>query len=54
MVKWYIAMLLGDLSNTKEAAERVLPTLFRLMSKNEGVFVRSWSVVSLCIIGKKY
>ena len=38
MVKWHIAMLLGDLSNAQETAEKVLPTLFRLMSRDEGVF----------------
>ena len=54
MVKWHIAMLLGNLSTTQEIGEKVLPVLFRLMQECEGVFVRSWSIVSLCVIGKKY
>ncbi len=54
MVKWHIAMLLGNLATTQEVGGKVLPTLFRLMGESEGVFVRSWSIVSLCVIGKKY
>ena len=54
MVKWHIAMLLGNLSTTQEIGEKVLPVLFKLMQECEGVFVRSWSIVSLCVIGKRY
>ena len=54
MVKWHIAMLLGNLSTTQEAGEKVLSTLFKLAEASEGIFTRSWSIVSLCIIGKKY
>jgi len=54
MVKWHLAMLLGALAGSEEEARRVLPALYVFIQEPEGVFVRSWAIVSLCRIGCSY
>jgi HEAT repeat protein len=53
MVRWHVAMILGHLACYEEVVEQVAPTLLRLL-EDGSVFVRSWAIVSLCIIGRKY
>ncbi len=53
MVKMHIAMLLGHLVVCDEKIEEIVSALLRLLD-DESAFTRSWSIVSLCIIGKKY
>lgn len=53
MVKWHLAMIFGNLALTEEEAKGVMPPLSTLL--NDGsVFVKSWAIVSLTLIGKKY
>lgn len=55
MVKWHIAMVLGNISHIARLADSSSEILLHLLkSDGEGVFVKSWSIVSLTIIGKKY
>jgi len=53
MVRWHGAMILGHLACYEEVVDQVMPTLLGLL-KDGSVFVRSWAIVSLCIIGRKY
>jgi hypothetical protein len=53
MVKMHIAMLLGHLVVCDQKIEQIASALLRLLD-DESAFTRSWSIVSLCIIGKKY
>lgn len=53
MVRWHVAMILGHLACYEEVVDQVTPTLLGLL-EDGSVFVRSWAIVSLCIIGRKY
>ena len=52
MVKWHLAMIFGNTAFAVRDIEPVVSALFRLL-KDESVFVRSWAVSSLCIIGRR-
>lgn len=51
MVKWHLAMIFGNLSVIGMELDMVTSTLFQLL-EDVSVFVRSWSISSLCIIGR--
>jgi HEAT repeat protein len=51
MVKWHIAMILGNVYSTTTESDLVIRTLSTLL-KDDSVFVRSWAIVSLCLIGR--
>ncbi len=51
MVRWHIAMIFGN--TTGKEVDDVVSVLFHLL-EDESVFVVSWSIVSLCILGGKY
>jgi HEAT repeat protein len=50
MVRFHLAMLLGYLEVEEETKNEIIKTLFYLL-KDDSVFVVSWSIVSLTIIG---
>lgn len=52
MVKWHLAMIFGNMTFPEREINLVIPTLFHLL-EDDSVFVRSWSIVSLCIIGRR-
>lgn len=52
MVKWHLAMIFGNIPLERET-DAVVSTLFHLL-KDESAFVKSWSIVSLTILGRKY
>jgi HEAT repeat protein len=52
MVRWHIAMIFGDLPNSDERLEPSLDTLYHLLA-DPSVFVKSWAIVSLAILGRK-
>lgn len=52
MVRFHIAMILGHLSMYQEHVDEITATLLQLLGDNS-VFVKSWTIVSLCIIGRK-
>jgi hypothetical protein len=52
MVKWHIAMMLGNMEFPKEEIDRVLPSLYLLL-EDESVFVKSWAMVSLVFWGRR-
>ena len=52
MVKWHLAMIFGNIASEEEIDD-VVSVLSQLL-KDESVFVKSWSIVSLCIIGQQY
>ena len=53
MVRWHIAMIFGHLSLYEEKINEITNVLLHLL-QDESVFVRSWAIVSLCIVGRKY
>lgn len=53
MVRWHIAMIFGYLSIYEEKINEIANILLHLL-QDESVFVRSWAIVSLCIVGRKY
>jgi hypothetical protein len=53
MVKMHLAMIFGHLAMYEESLGELLSTLLYLLDDGS-VFTRSWAVVSLCIIGRKY
>jgi HEAT repeat protein len=53
MVKWHLAMIFGNLTLPEEKLSPVISTLFRML-EDKSVFVRSWSIVSLTILGRTY
>jgi len=53
MVKWHLAMMFGNLPLPAEKVNAVIPTLF-LMLDDTSIFVKSWSIVSLTILGQKH
>jgi hypothetical protein len=53
MVRWHIAMILGHLAIYEEHIDQLTSTLLGLL-RDKSVFVKSWSIVSLCIIARIY
>jgi len=53
MVRWHIAMILGHLSNYKDKIDIMTKALLELID-DKSILVKSWSIVSLAIIGKRY
>jgi len=53
MVRWHLAMIFGYLSINEENVEDITSVLLQLL-QDESVFVRSWAIVSLCIVGRQY
>jgi HEAT repeat protein len=53
MVKMHVAMILGHLADHEEKVEEMTCALLDLL-QDESVFVRSWAIVSLCLVGRIY
>jgi hypothetical protein len=53
MVKMHLAMIFGHLTVYAEHIDTLCRALFDLLG-DAGVFAKSWAIVSLCIIGRKY
>lgn len=53
MVRWHLAMILGYLSFSDTYIDKIRNALLHLLDDGS-VFVRSWSIVSLCIIARIY
>jgi hypothetical protein len=53
MVRWHLAMTLGNLALYEEDADAMFECLLDLI-KDRRVFVISWAIVSLCIFGRLY
>jgi hypothetical protein len=53
MVKMHIAMLFGHLAIYEDKIDKLYDALLELLQA-ESVFARSWAIVSLCIIARKY
>lgn len=53
MVRWHMAMLLGDLIIFDEAVNDIQDTLEQLL-KDNSPFVKSWAISGLTILGRKY
>lgn len=52
MVRWHLAMIFGNTAFTVGDIEPIVSALQRLL-KDESVFVRSWAISSLCLIGRR-
>jgi HEAT repeat protein len=53
MVRWHIAMILGYLAIYPDKVSEIGPVLLELLD-DQSVFVKSWSITSLSIIGRNY
>jgi HEAT repeat protein len=53
MVRWHMAMVFGNLNYPKGKADLAVATLLKML-KDESVFVRSWALTSLAVLGRKY
>jgi len=53
MVRWHLAMIFANLSIFEEIIDQTLSVLYDLLD-DPAVFVKSWAISSLCIIGKHY
>lgn len=53
MVRWHLAMIFGNLSLFPGETDRLVEALYALLG-DESVFVRSWAIASLCLIGRDY
>ncbi len=53
MVKMHLAMIFGHFAMYEERLRELVSALLDLLDEGS-VFARSWAVVSLCIIGRKY
>ncbi|UCD99557.1 MAG: hypothetical protein JSV42_02180 [Chloroflexota bacterium] len=53
MVKMHLAMVFGHLAVFDDVIEQLLAVSYRLL-EDPSVFTRSWAIVSLCIIGRKF
>jgi len=51
MVRWHLAMVLGNLAVLQEQTDTIILSLFHLLG-DKSVFVRSWTIASLCILGR--
>ena len=52
MVKWHMAMIFGNLTVLDTQQDLIYETLIKML-KDESVFVRSWAIVSLTILGRR-
>jgi len=52
MVRWHLAMIFGNTAFTVGDIEPIVFALQRLL-KDESVFVGSWAISSLCLIGRR-
>lgn len=52
MVKWHLAMLFAAIPLSEKEIDAVIYALFHFL-EDESVFVKSWSIVSLTILGRK-
>ena len=52
MVKWHLAMIFGNMMFSEKETSTVVSALFHLLEE-ESVFVKSWAIVSLTILGRK-
>jgi HEAT repeat protein len=53
MARFHIAMILGHLAPYSDLVDDIAGMLFELLD-DESAFVRSWAIVGLCIVGRKY
>jgi len=53
MVRWHLAMLLGNVAAFEEYVQVIISTLLDLL-QDDSAFVRSWAIASLCIVGRQY
>lgn len=53
MVKMHLTMIFGHLAMYEERLSELISALLNLLD-NGSVFTRSWAIVSLCIIARKY
>jgi HEAT repeat protein len=53
MVRMHLAMIFGHLSIYEELVEDLISTLLHMLD-DHSVFTKSWAIVSLCIIARKY
>ena len=53
MVMMHVAMMLGHMVVCGEKIDEITSTLLGLLD-DESAFTKSWAIVSLCIIGRKY
>jgi len=53
LVKMHLAMIFGHLAVYPELIEQLKPPLIDFLD-DDSVFTRSWTIVSLCIIARKY
>jgi hypothetical protein len=53
MVRMHLAMIFGHLAMYEERLNELISGLLYLLDDGS-VFTRSWSIVSLCIIGRRY
>ena len=53
MVRWHLAMMLGHQALYQEQVDEISKALLESL-KDESVFVKSWVIVSLCIVGRLY
>ena len=52
MVRWHFAMIFANIALSGKETDAIISSLFHLL-KDESVFVRSWSIASLAILGRK-
>jgi len=50
MVRWHLAMIFGNLPNTQNS---MLSTLLHMLN-DRSVFVASWAIVSLAVLGRRH
>jgi len=53
MVRWHLAMIFANLPLPAEKVDEIVSTLFRML-EDKSVFVKSWSIVSLTILGRTH
>jgi hypothetical protein len=52
MVRWHMAMILGNLPLSSGTEGQVFTTLFQMLA-DPAVFVKSWAIASLTVLGRK-
>jgi len=53
VVRFHLAMLLGHLAGSSDEIDAITKALMELL-QDKGAFVKSWTIASLCIIGRLY
>jgi HEAT repeat protein len=53
MVRWHLAMIFGNLALFPEWCDSLVRTLVEMLD-DASVFVRSWAIVSLCVMARRY